>query len=351
MIPDAVRAAVSEATRGGQVPGIVVAVARGEQPAECLAVGADAAGRAVEPASLFPVASITKMATALAVLRMVDRGVLALDDPLDHHLPQALAAQPRVTLRTLLCHTSGLPIDVPAGAAPYARGLDWPALATACLLTPLEAPPETRVQYSNVGYGLLAQVVEHHSGRAFAEALGETVLRPLGIDGYLGAEPPRAPALLADVRGRHRGGELEPFNSAFYRSLALPWAGLVTTAEGALRIVRAFAGQPAGFLSAGLRAEATRSHTHDLPGGFAPPLLWPRCPWGLGPDVRGDKTPHWVPLEAGADSFGHSGMSGALAWHSPAHDLGWAILGARTADNGWLLRRGTAVCAAILAAQ
>jgi CubicO group peptidase (beta-lactamase class C family) len=282
---------------------------------------------------------------------MVDRGLLVLDDPLDHHLPQAVAAQPGVTLRKLLCHTSGLPSDVAPEAAPYAPGLDWPALATACLLTPLERPPDTRVTYSNVGYGLLAQVVERHTERGFADALHTLVLEPLGVEGYLGGEPPRPPALLADVRGGHRSGELASFNSAFWRSLAFPWAGLVTTAAGALALVRAFAGHPGDVLSAKLRAEATRSNTGDLPGGFAQPLIWSRCAWGLGPEVRGGKTPHWVPAQAGPDSFGHSGASGALAWAAPAHELAWAILGARTADSGWLLRRSAAISAAILAAE
>ncbi|MBK9710414.1 MAG: beta-lactamase family protein [Kouleothrix sp.] len=347
-ISPALRDAVEQAMRGGQVPGLVVAIARGRRPLEHLALGADAVGRPIERDSLFPVASITKMATALAVLRLADAGQLDLDDPLDRHLPQAVAAQPGVTLRRLLCHTSGLPLDVSASAARYTHGLDWPTLATACLLTALQAPPDTRVQYSNVGYGLLALVVEHRTGQEFADALDQLVSRPLGVEAYLGVEPPRQPVILANVRSAHSGGDLEPFNSAFWRGLAFPWAGLMTTAEGAIRIAQAFQGFPDGFLSAKIRSEATRSHTGDLPGGFAEPLIWSRCAWGLGPELRGDKTPHWVPPQAGADSYGHSGASGALAWVSPAADVAWAILGARTADNGWLLRRSPAISAAIL---
>ena len=195
---------------------------------------------------------------------------------------------------------------------------------------------------------MVERIVEARTGRSFGEALGELVLEPLGVEGYLGGEPPRQPAAVSDVRGSQRGGELEPFNSAFWRSLALPWAGLVTTVDGALAIVRALWDHPAGLLRQETRAEATRSHTDDLPGGFAAPLMWPRCPWGLGPEVRGDKTPHWVPAEAGPESFGHSGASGALAWVAPARGVAWAMLGARTADNGWLLRRGAALSAAIL---
>ena len=347
-LSQSVQPAVADVMQRGQVPGLALAIARAGQPVEHLVVGADARGRPLERDSLFPVASVTKLATALAVLRLVDAGALALDDPLAWHLPAAAAAQSGVTARTLLCHTSGLPLDLPEDAAPYARGLDWPALMAACLLTPLEAPPESRVQYSNVGYGLLAAIVERHTGKDFPAALADLVLGPLGVEGYLGVEPPRPPAALADARGQHAGGELEPFNSPFWRSLALPWAGLVTTVGGALALVRAFAGAPQGFLSPDLRDEAVRSHTGELSGGFVAPLLWSPSPWGLGPEVRGRKAPHWVPAEAGPDSFGHSGASGALAWAAPAHDTAWAILGARTADNGWLLRRAPAIGTAIL---
>jgi beta-lactamase class C len=347
-LPEAIQSAASEAMQRGQVPGLVLAVARGEQSIEYLVVGQDARGRPLQRDSLFPVASVTKLATALALLRLVEMSALALDDPLAWHLPAAEAAQTGVTIRTLLCHTSGLPLDLAQGAATYARGLDWPALMAACLLTPLEAPPESRVQYSNVGYGLLAAIVERHAGKDFPTALADLVLRPLGVEGYLGAEPPRAPAVVADARGEHAGGELEPFNSSFWRSLALPWAGLVTTVDGALALVRAFTGVSPGFLSPELCVEAVRSHTGELDGGFVAPLFWSPCPWGLGPEVRGRKAPHWAPAEAGQDSFGHSGASGALAWAAPAHKVAWAILGARTADNGWLLRRAPAIATALL---
>ncbi len=332
----------------GRVPGIVVAAARGDGPVELLAVGQDAAGRPLVEDSLFPVASATKLATALAVLRLVDSGELALDDPLVRYLPGAAAARPGVTLRTLLCHTGGLPIEPPERAALYAPGLDWPTLGRACLQTPPDEPPNRRVQYGNVGYGLLALIVERHSGQPFPAALEALVLAPLGVEGYLGAELPRPPAVLADVRSSHTGTALEPFNSAFWRSLALPWAGLVTNAAGALGLARAFLGLPAGFLSSGTLAEATSNQTGDLGGGFVPPLFWEPCPWGLGPELRGAKAPHWAPPEAGPDSFGHSGASGCVAWADPAAGVAWALLGSRTADSGWLLRRGPAIGAAVL---
>jgi CubicO group peptidase (beta-lactamase class C family) len=346
----AVRPAVERASSDSRLPGLVVAVARGSREPEYLVSGADAAGRPLAPHSLFVVASITKLATALAVLRLADQDKLRIDDPLEKYLPDAAAARPGVTLGALLSHTSGLPYDLSKESAPYEPALDWKRLAEACLATPLEAAPFTRVQYSNPGYGLLAIVVKRLTGQPFRQAVGTLVLEPLQIEGYLGVEPPRPVAAIADVRGSHRGTQLEPFNSAFWRSLGLPWAGLLTTVDGVLRLVRAFQDFPAGFLRPETTAAATRNQAGTLGGGQVAPLIWPSCPWGLGPELRDEKTPHWAPPEASPESFGHAGASGCLAWADPSRELAWVIVGTRTADGGWLVRHGPAISAAILTA-
>ncbi|HMQ30197.1 MAG TPA: serine hydrolase domain-containing protein, partial [Chloroflexaceae bacterium] len=295
---EAARPRIGEALDAEGVPGLVVAAARaGDAPAH-LVLGADAAGAPLAADSLFPVASLTKLATALAALRLVAVGAIELDAPLARYLPDAAAARPGVTPRRLLSHTAGLPLDLAPGAAPYEHGLTWAALARACLATPLAAAPGERVCYSNVGYGLLAIAVERLTGRPFPAALRELVLGPLGVEGFLGEAPPRPAAHLGGRLGEHAGSDREPFNSAFWRGLALPWAGLVTTASGALALVRAFGGAPAGFLPQALLAEATADQTGGAPGGTPGFLQWPRCPWGLGPQLRGAKRPFYLPAAA-----------------------------------------------------
>ncbi len=321
--------------RDKAVPGIVLAVARGIREPEFLAVGTDAAGVPMTADTLFPVASITKLATALAVLRLVAIGATALDDRLDALLPDAAAAGHDITVRWLLSHTSGLPGDLVPAAAPYTPSLTWPALAAACLATPATRPPRSRVTYSNVGIGLLAVIVERLTGLSFADALVDLVLAPLDVTGYLGTEPPLPPARIAGDFGEHRGSPLEPINSRFWRSLALPWGGLVTDAAGALRLVRAFAGTPDAFLPADLRSDAVRNQAGGLGGGFFPPLTWSECPWGLGVEVRGAKSPHWTPASASPASFGHVGSSGCLAWADPDAHLAWVMLGARNFLGWW----------------
>ena len=95
-------------------------------------------------------ASVTKLATAIAVLSAVDGGLIDLDEP---------AGPPGSSVRHLLAHASGLPFD---GDQVLAR-------------------PGTRRIYSNAGFDLLGALVAERSGRPFAVALADRVLAPLGM--------------------------------------------------------------------------------------------------------------------------------------------------------------------------
>lgn len=343
-----VQPAAERCMLNARMSGIVLAVsAQGAAP-QTLALGVDADDVPLSDNALFLVASVTKLATALVVLRLVDQRSLRLDDELARHLPDAASAVPGVTLRRMLSHSAGLAIDVAPERAPYQLGLTWATLAAACLAEPPRSAPGTVVQYGNTGYGLLAIIVERITGLPFATALRQLVLQPLAIEGYLGDEPPRSPASIDDIRGGDAPA-VQSFTSPFYRSLAMPWSGLVTTAAGALQLVQAFAGYPANFLSTATRTDATSNQTEGLPGGSGRPLWYPDCPWGLGVELRGVKAPHWGPPNASPRSFGHAGASGCIAWHDPATNVGYAVVGTRTAANGWLIRHATQLGRDILA--
>lgn len=347
-MPTEIESLARETMEKFEVPGLAILYQRGSEKINPLFLGVDAVGNPIASDSLFIVASITKLATALTVLRLVDANALALDDPLAKFFPAARGVQEGVTLRTLLCHISGLPQDLPNEHELYGTSLTGDEITRECLKVALAMPPRTRVLYGNVGYGLLALVVEQVTQGKFLNELRELVLNPLRIQGYLGDAPPRDPVKLADVRSRHVGTDIEPFNSRYYHALGLPWAGLITNADGALKLVRAFAGEPRGFLSDALRHEATQNQTDDLAGGYGGRFEYPRAPWGLGADLRGEKKPHWTPSNASPRTFGHAGASGCVAWHDPEKNISWTILGTRTADNGWLVRGATKIAQAIL---
>ncbi len=347
VIPDLVAKAMSRF----RVPGIVVSAVGPNGSVYRHTAGTDARGQPLGDDSIFAVASITKLATALTVLRLVDQGRLKLDEPLASIVPEAAAAQTGVTVRRLLCHSSGLPFDLDNSSGPVPTGDRWSDLAKRCLRVPLVTPPATRVQYSNVGYGLLAVIVERTLEVTFQSAMADLVLRPLGMEAYLGREPDRPTVIVADVRGSRAQTEHEPFNTRFWFELGLPWSGLMATPDATLRLIAAFDEKRSSLIRPETALEATRNQTDDLPGGFAPPLIWQTAWWGLGPDLRDQKSPHWTPANASPRTYGHSGASGAMVYHDPSRGVSWSILGSRTADNGWLLLGGPIIGSALLEAE
>jgi beta-lactamase class C len=219
------------------VPGLAVIVAPDDGPVTSLTVGVDGAGDAIRDDTLFPIASASKLALGLAVLQLIDAGVIALDDPLGKFLPDAAAARPGVTIRALLSHTSGLPLEYDLSLTPYNQRIDWYQISRACLATHLAHDPNSRVQYSNVGFALLALVLERVTGKDFKLVLEESVFEPLGVEAYIGRSLPRCPAFVIDMDSPYFGTELEPYNSDFWFRLGTPWAGIYSTAAGLLALL------------------------------------------------------------------------------------------------------------------
>ena len=159
---------------------------RGEQAIPALAVGVVDGGEIVYARVLgapqdarFRAASISKLMTAQALMRLVEAGDAALDDDVGRYV-QAFAGR-GVTLRQLLTHTSGL-ADGPrpraatdaAAVAPYVE-----ALAASASLS----EPGAAWRYTDSEYNLLGGVITAVSGRPYADFVAETVLAPAGADG------------------------------------------------------------------------------------------------------------------------------------------------------------------------
>ena len=122
--------------------------------------------------------SIAKSFTAAAILKLKDQGKLGLDDPLSKFIPGVPADKAGVTLRHLLTHSAGFQHDVAADDVPLDRaGMEKEALAS-----PLLFAPGKGWSYSNVGFALLADVVERASGRTYEDFLVDEVLKPVGVN-------------------------------------------------------------------------------------------------------------------------------------------------------------------------
>ena len=138
---------------------------------------ADREGHRVGPHTRFALGSIAKSVTGALITLQAEQGVLRLDDTLGRWFKTVPADKRRITLRMLLTHTSGLPMD-----AESVHEDDTPAQVLAkTLAEPLVTVPGERFVYSNAGYQLLAAVLESATGRSYVDLAREQLLVPSGM--------------------------------------------------------------------------------------------------------------------------------------------------------------------------
>jgi D-alanyl-D-alanine carboxypeptidase len=185
-LADRMDAAATGALREIHAAGFSVAVVRQSQPVLAKGYGyADLAERVPASANtIYRLASITKQFTAAAILHLAEEGKLSLEDRISDYLPSYPAPGRRISIRSLLSHTSGLsdvvvvPILEEAGGVGYTRDQIIDLVAS----QPLDFEPGTGHSYSNVGYMLAGAVIERVTGTTYADYVTNEVLRPLGLD-------------------------------------------------------------------------------------------------------------------------------------------------------------------------
>ena len=120
---------------------------------------------AVRSDSVFLLASITKPVTACAMLLLVERGLISLDDPVSKHLPEFVGGQrPNILVSHLLSHISGMPDMVPANVELRQAHAPLSSFVDHALRCPLLFPPATDFSYQSAGILLAAEIVERISG-------------------------------------------------------------------------------------------------------------------------------------------------------------------------------------------
>ncbi len=235
---------------------------------------------------VFAWASVTKLATTMAVLVALEEGTVRLDEP---------AGPPGATVAHLLAHASGL-----------APGDD----------TVLSAPGRRRI-YSNRGFEVLAALVASSSGIPFPRYLSEAVLEPLAMTG---ASLDGDGSAGSGVRGTVRD------LVALASELLAPRLVHRRTLEQATRV--AFPGL-----------------SGVLPGfGRQDP-----CDWGLGFELRDAKVPHWTGSGNSPATFGHFGQAGGFLWVDPVARVACAVL-TDEPFGPWALEAWPALSDAVLAA-
>lgn len=140
-------------------------------------------GAPSNPDGVYWIASVTKPFTAVAVMQLVERGKISLDDEIQKYLPDYPSHDAKITIEELLTHTSGIPT--------YAEGLTFAQrlredLSVSQLIArfrdkPLDFPPGTKWSYSDSGYVLLGAVIEKVSGLSYGQYLQKEIFGPAGM--------------------------------------------------------------------------------------------------------------------------------------------------------------------------
>jgi CubicO group peptidase (beta-lactamase class C family) len=151
-------AVLAEEQRQGRVPSVVAALVR-DGALVWEGSRGDATGvPGARPADLqYRIGSITKTMTAVLVMQLRDEGRLALHDPVPAYLPE-LGREDEVTLRMLLAHSSGLTAEPEGEWWERVEGTSFADLVDRVRTAALE--PGATYHYSNLGYGLLGEVVD-----------------------------------------------------------------------------------------------------------------------------------------------------------------------------------------------
>ncbi len=305
---------------------VLVADAKGVLAVESVGFADIAAGRPMREDTMFWIASQTKPMTAVALMMLVDEGKVALDDPVEKHLPEfrnqmvtafkddglVLLRRPvhPITIREVLCHMSGLPFKT-AVQEPTLDRVPLETVVRAAAMSPLQSEPGTAYCYSNAGISTAARVIEAVAGMPFEDFLQQRLLDPLGMKDttfWPDEEQVRRLALSYRPDGPKTG--LEPYTIQLLRQpygdrahrCAMPSGGLFSTAHDTARFCRMLLNDGTldgrRILSAASVREVTRRQTPESVKD-----VYGLC-FAIGPD--------W---------FGHGGALGTLMEIRPADGL------------------------------
>lgn len=175
---DAIDRRIERALERGHVPGAAIAVVEDGRIRKIAAYG-----KAnlewdidVDEDTSFQLASATKIFTGIALMRLVERGRLTLDDPLTRFFPDAPSTWSRIRVRQLAHHTSGLADDLG-----QPRPQTVAAIVAAAQARPLAYEPGSESRYGFTDFVVLRAILEQVSGRTLPELFRDEIFAPLGL--------------------------------------------------------------------------------------------------------------------------------------------------------------------------
>lgn len=310
---EAISPIVKEAIRGRQIPGAVILVGHQGKMVFRQAYGFRAYQSSNEPTThdtLFDIASLTKVvATTPALLHLVERGKLSLDDPVSKHWPNFRGHdKEQITVRQLMTHYSGFRASLPL--KPDWSGYD--AALEKITQEKLIHPPDSRFLYSDINFIILGELIRRISGQSLDAYCRRNVFEPLGMKDTLFNPPPSLFGRLALTKENQLGEVHDP--TAHRMGGVAGHAGVFSTADDLAILAQALLD---GGRSPGGQILSPRSvQEMILPQSPADKIPLRGLGWvihSLSPFPPGANWSEWLP----PGSFGHKGYTGTLLWIDP----------------------------------
>jgi len=281
-----------------------------------------------EPTSLFWIFSASKAFVAVLIHHLAQEGRLGLDEPIATYWPAfGSGGKQGVTIRHVLQHRSGLPCTKLSPRDAWTV-TDWER-ATRCLAgTSTKRPPGGPPTYMPLAYGfILGEVIQRVTGKPYAEALGESILKPLRLaDTYAGlpeSEWPRRVRLECPLPGGFV--VTSALNSRRIRSGVIPAAGISTTARDLADFYAALLTGGLGLSNETLQEAVTPTSDGELDRGARLHIRWSNG-FELGGPRSGDQTPPPFGRLSSSLAFGHNGSNCCIGWADPERQLACAYL-------------------------
>jgi CubicO group peptidase (beta-lactamase class C family) len=271
--------------------------------------------------ALFLVASVTKPVTVTAVMLLVERGLLTLEDKVASFVPRFAAKDKgAIEVRHLMTHTSGLPDMVTDNTRLRAGHKPFSTFVEAVCQEPLLFPPGTKVSYQSMGTAMLGEIVHQVSGKTLPEFLRKEIFEPLGMsDTSLGWDPAKKERIAAVRIDAHALKTDWHWNSPYWLGFGAPWGGMITSPSDMARFCQMMLnGGKLGevrILSPATIRTMTVNHLATMP---QVPEDERRCrPWGLGWRLHWQGHSNNFGDLLGPRTFGHYGSTGTLVWIDP----------------------------------
>lgn len=266
--PDRIESFLAEWRADEEIPGISAAVFGADGVRFAIGLGERdvETGEPATPDTLYSVASLSKPAVATAVLQLVERGVLDLDDEVREHVAVLDdAPDDPITIAELLSHASGIPRDFSAFYDVIDDGREPDVFEHIAGAAEHRLLDRDRFMYSNGGYYVLGEVIEAADGRPFDQYIDQEVFAPLGMS-RSGYDPETLRSGDAMTGYVERDGELAPTT---YDGGAGPSGGLISSPRELGTLGRVVLGNGdvdgSNVLDAGLVADACSLQSPELP--------------------------------------------------------------------------------------